>query len=83
MTYVKQARAFLDTADLDVISWTAGVKRYVFHKTDYRFAVEEVSGGSGPGIIKSFFRSNLKDKNQNLLTPYEWVRRRGYTGPAF
>ena len=86
VSYVKRAREFLDRSDPDVISWTSGGKRHVFDKTAGRhhFAVEDLpSGGSGSGIIKTFFHSNLKDKHGNLLTPYEWVKKRGYSGPAF
>jgi len=81
VTYVRNAREFLDSVGPDVVSWTKGTDRLVFNKATHWFAVEDTTGGSH--IIRTFFHSNLKDSNGNPLTMLEWVRARGYTGPAF
>ncbi len=66
-----------------MISWTMDVKRQVSHKTDHLFAVEEVSTGTGPGIVKTFFYNNIKSNCDYIIISCEMARERGSTGPAF
>ncbi len=72
--YVKAARTFIQSAGDDVAVWTQEGKKLVLHKTDARFAVQEVATGE----MRTFFRAN--PRNGTLL---DWARQRGYSGPDF
>jgi len=85
VSYVKLARSLLDTPGSNCVPYTNPTtgQYYVFDKVTHLFATEIPSGGSGPGLIKTFFRGNMVQSNGTVLTPYQWYRNQGYGGPAF
>ncbi len=76
MDYVKAARTFIQSTGNDVVTWNKDGLKLVLHKTDGRFAVQNIATGE----MRTFFRAN--PQGGTLL---QWARnpRRGYDGPDF